>query len=134
LFAMPFPILLPISFWLGEVVGRFCHFPSDKKSSHRQMNGRTRVARWFVFKPKYLDLGKFSRALDWNMLIYVMAIWTILRTFEQFYDHLVHFVLIWYIFSGFGITYQQKSGNPAPHFGFNLKKNGNFKIRILWKF
>jgi hypothetical protein len=27
-----------------------------------------------------------------------MAIWNILRTFGIFYDHLVHFVLIWYIF------------------------------------
>jgi hypothetical protein len=27
-----------------------------------------------------------------------MAIWNILRRFGKFYDHLVHFVLIWYIF------------------------------------
>jgi hypothetical protein len=26
---------------------------------------------------------------------------------------LVHFVFIWYIFSGFGIMYQEKSGNPG---------------------
>jgi hypothetical protein len=25
---------------------------------------------------------------------------------------MVHFVLIWYIFYGFGIMYQEKSGNP----------------------
>jgi hypothetical protein len=31
----------------------------------------------------------------------------------MYYDHLVHFVLIWYIFSGFGIMYQEKSGNPV---------------------
>jgi hypothetical protein len=36
-----------------------------------------------------------------------------LRTFGDFYDHLVHFVLMWYIFSGFGITCQEKSGNPG---------------------
>jgi hypothetical protein len=29
---------------------------------------------------------------------YCMAIWNILRTFGIFYDHLVHFVLVWYIF------------------------------------
>jgi hypothetical protein len=62
------------------------------------------------FQTKNLNLGKFLRALDWKMLIYFMAIWNILRTF---YDHLVHFVLICYIFYGFGVTYQQKSGNPA---------------------
>jgi hypothetical protein len=28
-------------------------------------------------------------------------------------DHLVHFVLICYIFSSFGIMHQEKSGNPA---------------------
>jgi hypothetical protein len=29
------------------------------------------------------------------------------------YDHLLHFVLIWYIFSSFGIMHEEKSGNPA---------------------
>jgi hypothetical protein len=43
-----------------------------------------------------------------------MAIWNILQTFGIFYDHLVHFVFVRYIFSGFGIMYQEKSGNPAP--------------------
>jgi hypothetical protein len=37
-----------------------------------------RVARWFTFKPQNPDLGKFLRALDWKMLIYI---WNILRTF-----------------------------------------------------
>jgi hypothetical protein len=31
-----------------------------------------------------------------------------------FYGHLVHFVFIWYIFSGFGVMNQEKSGNPDP--------------------
>jgi hypothetical protein len=35
------------------------------------------------------------------------------QTFGIFYDHLVHLVLIWYIFSGFGIMHQEKSGNPG---------------------
>jgi hypothetical protein len=55
-------------------------------------------------------LGKFWMALDWKMLIYFMAIWNILQTFEIFYDH---FVFFWSIFSGFGIMYQEKSGNPV---------------------
>jgi hypothetical protein len=64
-----------------------------------------RVARWFVFKPKNSNFGKFSRALlvKW---IYFMAIWNILQTFGIFYDHLVHFVFIWSIFSSFGIMHQ----------------------------
>jgi hypothetical protein len=32
----------------------------------------------------------------------------------KFYGHLVHYVVIWYIFSGFGIEYRDKSGNPDP--------------------
>jgi hypothetical protein len=45
-----------------------------------------------------------------------MAIWNILRTFGIFFDHLVHFVLHnWGHFSGFGIMYQEKSGNPGPN-------------------
>jgi hypothetical protein len=50
------------------------------------------------FQTKNPDLGKFWRALDWNMLIYFMAIWNIVETFGIFYDHWVHFVFIWYIF------------------------------------
>jgi hypothetical protein len=29
-----------------------------------------------------------------------------------FYDHLVHFVVIWYNFPRFGILDKEKSGNP----------------------
>jgi hypothetical protein len=42
-----------------------------------------------------------------------MAIWNILRAFGISHDHLVHFLLIWYISSGFGIMYKEKSGNPG---------------------
>jgi hypothetical protein len=35
----------------------------------------TRVARWFVFKPKNPNLGKFGRAFEWKMLVFVMVIW-----------------------------------------------------------
>jgi hypothetical protein len=41
-----------------------------------------------------------------------MIIWYILCPFGTFCVHLVHFVSIWYIFFGFGIMYQEKSGNP----------------------
>jgi hypothetical protein len=47
------------------------------------------------------------------MLIYFMAIWNILWIFGISCDHSVHIVLIWYIFSCFGIMHQEKSGNPA---------------------
>jgi hypothetical protein len=50
------------------------------------------------FQTKNPNLGEFWRALDWKMLIYFMATWNILWTFGVFYDLLVHFVSIWYIF------------------------------------
>jgi hypothetical protein len=64
------------------------------------------------FQTKNPNLGKFWSTLDLKMLIYFMCISNILWTFVIFYDHLAHFVFIWYIFSGFGIMYQEKSGNP----------------------
>jgi hypothetical protein len=51
------------------------------------------------FQTKNPNLGKFWRTLDMKMLIYFMAIWNILQTFEIFCDNLVHFVLFWYIFT-----------------------------------
>jgi hypothetical protein len=42
------------------------------------------------------NLGNFFRALDWKMLIYFMAIWTIL--FGISYKDLAHFLLIGYSF------------------------------------
>jgi hypothetical protein len=60
-------------------------------------------------------LGIFCRDLDWKLSIYLTSIWDILRTFGVLNVHLVHFVFIWYIFLGFGIMYQEKSGNPGKH-------------------
>jgi hypothetical protein len=42
-----------------------------------------------------------------------MAIWNVLWTFGIFYEHLVHFLFIWYIFSSVGIMSKEKSGNPV---------------------
>jgi hypothetical protein len=33
----------------------------------------------------------------------------------MFYGDLGYFMTIWYHFPGFGIMYQEKSGNPAKH-------------------
>jgi hypothetical protein len=46
-------------------------------------------------------------------LVYFMVLWSILRPFENFCGHLVNFIVIWWIFSRFGMFYQEKSGNPA---------------------
>jgi hypothetical protein len=52
--------------------------------------------------------------LQWKTLVYFMAIRSILRPFGIIYGRLAHCVFIWYIFSGFGVMHQEKSGNPAP--------------------
>jgi hypothetical protein len=53
------------------------------------------------FQTKNPDLGKIGRALDWKMFKYFI-----------FQGDLGYCMTIWYIFSGFGIMYQEKSGNP----------------------
>jgi hypothetical protein len=53
----------------------------------------------FSFQTKNTNLGKIWRALDCKMLTYLMNIWKILQTVGIFYDHLAHFVFIWYIFT-----------------------------------
>jgi hypothetical protein len=65
------------------------------------------------FQTKNPNLGKFWRALEWKMSIYFMAIWNMLRTFGKCYDHLVHFVLICYIFSRFWYHVPTKIWQPC---------------------
>jgi hypothetical protein len=55
-------------------------------------------------------------ALEWIILVYFMVNWNILRSMGIFYSHLVYIVVICYIFSLFGILYQEKSGNPGLPF------------------
>jgi hypothetical protein len=91
-----------------------------------------RVARWFVFKPKIAIWGEFWRALDWKMLKYFMAICGIFWTFGIFNNHLVHFEFIWYIISGCGILYQEKSGNLGTGWPdwFNFRPMGDW---LVWE-
>jgi hypothetical protein len=42
--------------------------------------------------------GKSWMALQWNMLVYFIAIWSILWPLDIVYCRLVHFVVMWYIF------------------------------------
>jgi hypothetical protein len=72
-----------------------------------------RVARWLFFKPKNTNSVKFWSELNWKVLTYFTTNLNILLIFGICYEHLVHFVFIWYFFPGFGIMYQEKSGNPG---------------------
>jgi hypothetical protein len=65
------------------------------------------------FQSKNPDLDKFWRVLQWQMLVYYMSIWSILRLFGIFRDRLVDVRVIWYIFSHFDMFYEEKFGNPG---------------------
>jgi hypothetical protein len=65
------------------------------------------------FQTKNPNLGKFCRVLQWKRMEYLLDSWSILRSYVIFYGHFVKFVVIRYIFSRFGILYQEKSGNPG---------------------
>jgi hypothetical protein len=54
------------------------------------------VTHMAYFQIKNLNLGKLSKVLQWKMIVYFMAIWSI-------YCHLVYFVVIRYILSPIGI-------------------------------
>jgi hypothetical protein len=63
-----------------------------------------------LFQTENPNLGKFlGPYIDWKMFIFLAILWI----FGIFYDHLVHFELIWYILSSFGILYNENSGNPG---------------------
>jgi hypothetical protein len=72
----------------------------------------TRVARWFVFKPKVPVLGKFGRVLQWKILVDFMTIWSMLLLLEIFYGHFVYFVFIWYILPRFWYFEPRKIWQP----------------------
>jgi hypothetical protein len=61
----------------------------------------------------WVNFGGYCNGRCWYLCF--MDIWSILRSFEIFYDLLVYFVLIWYIFPRFGMLCLEKSGNPGSH-------------------
>jgi hypothetical protein len=66
------------------------------------------------FQTKDPNLGKIFEGLVMdNVGIIYRAIWSTLRPFGIFCGDLVHFTVIWYIFSRFGMLYKGKSGSPA---------------------
>jgi hypothetical protein len=73
----------------------------------------TRVARWYIFKPKIPIWVNFGESCYG---IYYMAIWSVLWPFD------ICVIPIWYIFGHYffrvGMLYLEKSGNPdrnLPH-------------------
>jgi hypothetical protein len=58
------------------------------------------------------------------------TVWSILLPFVEVNGHLVFFVAILVYFSGFGIIYQEKSGNPVPDLDLAFV-SGRFAISRL---
>jgi hypothetical protein len=46
------------------------------------------------------------------MLVYFVAIWSLLLPFGVFSGNLINLIVIWLIFSRFGMLDREKSGNP----------------------
>jgi hypothetical protein len=78
-----------------------------------EKSSRSQCCQMAHFQTRNPNLSKFWRALH-GICWYISGPFGIFYGyFGIFYVHLVPFVFIWYIFSGFGITYLEKSGNPG---------------------
>jgi hypothetical protein len=84
-----------------------------------------RVARWYIFKPKIPIWVNFGGVLQLKMLVYFVAIWSILQPFGVFCGYLVYFIAIWYILWIFGIFYGHfGSGSSGEHSRLEVLKSG----------
>jgi hypothetical protein len=96
-----------------------------KSKFMNQFHFQKQGCQMVYFQTKNPNLGKFWRALDWKMLIYFMAIWNILWRFGIFYDHLVHFIFIWYILL---VLVSCTKKNLATLFRSADLRSGDFKV------
>jgi hypothetical protein len=95
---------------LGNILGDFFTSPSGHPVSarcysiHLQLQGCQIVC----FQTKNPNLGKFMRALEWEMLVYFMALWNIFLYILWSFGNVV---VVWRISPRFGKLCQEKSGN-----------------------
>jgi hypothetical protein len=79
--------------WLDIISGKNWHtFPATLLST------RAQGCQMVSFQTKNSNFGIFWRILEWIMLLYIPVIWNILRPLGIFYGHLVHLLVIWFIF------------------------------------
>jgi hypothetical protein len=88
------------------------------------------------FQTKNPNLGKFWKVLQWKMMVFFMAILSILRPNDIFYGHLVHFVVIWYIFHLWYICSTEKIWHPSLNKGgrtvfFQRRRSKNIHSRVF---
>jgi hypothetical protein len=76
----------------------------------------TRVARWYIFKSKIKIWVDFGGSCNGSCL-YIIWPFGLLWQFYIFCGHLVHYIVLWYIFPRFGVLHQDKSGNPGGQCG-----------------
>jgi hypothetical protein len=88
----------------------------------------SKVARWFIFRPKISIWAYFCRPWNGKFDYFLMAILVLLGPFGAFYLHLVYFEVIWYIFSRFGMLEQEKSGNPGELVYLAVRKNTSILV------
>jgi hypothetical protein len=73
-------------------------FRSKKIQLERLFGRVTRVARWYIFKPKIQSRVNLGWSCNGRYWYFFIEIWYILQLFGIVNGHLVYFVLIWYIF------------------------------------
>jgi hypothetical protein len=79
--------------------------------------------------PIWVNFGGSCNGRCRNM--FYLDIWSILRLFDIFYVKLIYFVVIWYIFPLFGMSYQEKSGNHASESHVRLMVRGPSIVAYL---
>jgi hypothetical protein len=85
---------------------------NGQKETNRRASVRPGAARWFICMPKIPILVYFEGlGMEYFGMSYVQFLF--LMPFGVFYGHLVYYVLVWYIFSKFGMFYEEKSGSPG---------------------
>jgi hypothetical protein len=83
-----FPTSGPPKFAQIGILG-FVKNPSGNHQTGEREKLDDQGCQMVCFRTKNPNLGKFWRVLRWKMLVYFMDTWSILRSFDIFYGHLV---------------------------------------------
>jgi hypothetical protein len=66
-----------------------------------------------IFSNQISQLGSILEGLVMEDVGISNGYLVFLRLLDIFYEHLLYFLVIWYIYPRFGMLYQEKSGNPG---------------------
>jgi hypothetical protein len=93
----------PKYYWMLPPIVKYCD--AGRKAGEKRMD-LLQCCQMVYFQTKNIYLGKFWKVLKLKMLVFFMAILSTLRQNGIIDCHLVHFVVIWYIFYRFGKLYR----------------------------